>query len=233
MLTIIGLLPTAFALNLDMSQAEITQLAKQMPKATPFIAQYGDDQKALGVDAANELSSRFAQVKSIEEIPDRERAAVRNDANRVISELRTASEAANINPVDKKEAKAIHDDAMKSVQYTPWWVRILSALCLAAGTMIGYQRIVKTLGERLGKKHLAPAQGAAAELVAALLIGGAGFSGFPVSTTHVVTGGISGTMVASGAGIQKAMLRQIAAAWVLTLPATIVLSGGLFYIFHH
>ena len=80
----------------------------------------------------------------------------------------------------------------------------------------------------LGNQHLVPAQGAAAELVAAALIGGAGVTGFPVSTTHVVTGGIAGTMVGSGAGVQSATLWQISAAWVLTLPATMALSGGLF-----
>jgi inorganic phosphate transporter, PiT family len=96
--------------------------------------------------------------------------------------------------------------------------------------MIGYKQIVKTLGLRLGKQHLVPAQGASAELVAAVLIGGAGFTGFPVSTTHVVTEGIAGTMVGSGAGIQQGTLWQIATAWVLTLPATIVLSGGLLYL---
>jgi PiT family inorganic phosphate transporter len=97
--------------------------------------------------------------------------------------------------------------------------------------MVGYRRIVKTLGERLGKQHLVPAQGASAELVAAGLIGFAGFTGYPVSTTHVVTGGIAGTMVASGAGVQKGTIWHIATAWILTLPATILISGGLFYLF--
>jgi PiT family inorganic phosphate transporter len=124
----------------------------------------------------------------------------------------------------------MHDRLMKSVEYAPWWVRIASALCLGLGTMIGYKRIVTTLGERLGKQHLVPAQGASAELVAATLIGFAGFSGYPVSTTHVVTGGIAGTMVASGAGVQGATVWQIAAAWLLTLPATIALSAGMFYL---
>src|SRR6202012_5960170 len=110
----------------------------------------------------------------------------------------------------KKQVKALHDRLMKSVEYAPWWVRIVSALCLGLGTMVGYQRIVKTLGERLGKQHLVPAQGGSAELAAAAVIGTAGFSGFPVSTTHVVTGGIAGTMVGSGAGIQKATVSQIA-----------------------
>ncbi len=232
MLTVIGLMPMAYALNTDITPDEIVQLSKQMPVAAGLIDQYGDDQKLLGVAAAREIGDRFSSLKSINDIPGAERPAVRNDANRVISELRTVSEAPKIGEDGKKQAKSIHEDAMKAVQYAPWWVRILSALCLAAGTMIGYKRIVTTLGERLGKQHLVPAQGASAELVAALLIGGAGFSGFPVSTTHVVTGGISGTMVASGAGVQSSTLWQIATAWVLTLPATIILSGGLFYFLH-
>jgi PiT family inorganic phosphate transporter len=155
---------------------------------------------------------------------------VRNDLNRVLEQLKNAGEAKGISDADKKQAKSIHDELMKSVEYAPWWVRVLSALCLGLGTMVGYKRIVKTLGERLGNSHLVPAQGAAAELVAAGLIGFAGFSGYPVSTTHVVTGGIAGTMVASGAGLQGATLWQIGAAWLLTLPGTIAISGGLFYL---
>ncbi|MGA9599940.1 MAG: inorganic phosphate transporter [Methylocystis sp.] len=110
------------------------------------------------------------------------------------------------------------------------WVRVLSALCLGLGTMFGYRRIVTTLGERLGKEALVPAQGASAELVTTGLIGAAGFTGYPVSTTHVVTGGIAGTMVASGAGVQPATLWQIGMARLLTLPATIAIAGGLFYL---
>jgi PiT family inorganic phosphate transporter len=109
-------------------------------------------------------------------------------------------------------------------------VRILSALVLGIGTMIGYKRIVKTLGERLGNVHLTPAQGASAEVVSALLIGTAGFTGLPVSTTHIVTSGIGGTMVSSGAGLRYGMIRRIIVAWVLTLPVTILVAGGLYYL---
>ena len=96
--------------------------------------------------------------------------------------------------------------------------------------MIGYKRIVKTLGERLGKIHLTPAQGASAEIVSAVLIGTAGFTGLPVSTTHIVTSGIAGTMVTSGAGLQYGMVSRILVAWVLTLPITIMIAGGLYYL---
>ena len=229
MLVIIGLMPTAFAVNLDMEEAKIAQVAKALPRAADLIEKYGDDQKALGVAAARKLAGTFAGIKSVSDIPEAERPAVRNDLNRALSELRTVSEAKGISEDDKKTAKSAHKLIMGSVQYAPWWVRVLSALCLGLGTMIGYRRIVTTLGERLGKEKLVPAQGASAELAAASVIGVAGFTGFPVSTTHVVTGGISGTMVGSGDGLQKATLWRIATAWILTLPATILISGGLFY----
>ena len=107
---------------------------------------------------------------------------------------------------------------------------MLSATCLGLGTMIGYKRIVRTLGERVGKTHLTPAQGASAELVGAGLIASAGLTGLPVSTTHIITSGIAGTMVGSGSGINRGMLLRIALAWVFTLPITIVVAAGLFYL---
>jgi inorganic phosphate transporter, PiT family len=230
MLTIIGLMPASYALNMNITGQQISDVAHAMPAAAGLIQRYGDDQKQQGVEGARSLGDRFARIKSANEIPESERPAVRNDLNRVLEQLRTAGEAKGLSDADKKQTKSIHDELMKSVEYAPWWVRVLSALCLAIGTMVGYKRIVKTLGERLGNKHLVPAQGASAELVAAGLIGFAGFSGYPVSTTHVVTGGIAGTMVASGAGVQSATVWQIATAWLLTLPGTIAISGGLFYL---
>ena len=230
MLVIIGLFPASFAVNLDMKGDDIANVAKKMPVAAGLIERYGDDQKAIGAEAARKLAETFGKIKAVSDIPEAERPAVRNDLNQVLSELKTASEAKGISADDTGTAESIHKLLMTSVQYAPWWVRILSALCLGLGTMVGYQRIVKTLGERLGKQHLVPAQGGSAELAAASVIGVAGFTGFPVSTTHVVTGGIAGTMVGSGAGIQKATLWQIATAWALTLPARIAISGGLFYV---
>src|SRR6202012_5677626 len=96
-------------------------------------------------------------------------------------------EAKGISAADKEHAKALAKKLGAPVEYAPWWVRILSAVCLGVGTMIGYHRIVTTLGQRLGKIHLTRAKGAAAETVSAILIGVSGFSGLPVSTTHIVT----------------------------------------------
>jgi PiT family inorganic phosphate transporter len=230
MLTIIGLFPMSYALNTDMTGPQLHGIAGDMGKAAELIGRFGDDRRELGVNAARDIGRRFGAASSGSAIPDAERPALRNDMNLVLTELKRAGEASGIDEADKNEAHRIHEALMGTAQYVPLWVRVLSALCLGAGTMIGYKRIVTTLGEKLGKQHLAPAQGAAAEVVAAGLIGAAGFSGFPVSTTHVVTGGIAGTMVASGAGVEPGMLKQIGAAWILTLPATVALSAGLFYL---
>jgi inorganic phosphate transporter, PiT family len=148
----------------------------------------------------------------------------------VISELKQVEEAPAAARSDKQRAAALGKELGHSVEYAPGWVRLLSALCLGIGTMIGYRRIVTTLGERLGNIHLTPAQGAAAEVVSAVLIGTAGFTGLPVSTTHIVTSGIGGTMVSAGVGLRYGMLSRILTAWLLTLPVTIVVAGGLYYL---
>jgi inorganic phosphate transporter, PiT family len=230
MLTIIGLMPASYALNVEMTHEQIEQAASQTQDAAALIERAGGERKQQGVAAARALAGQFAHLSGINDIAPGERSAVRNELNETLASLREANESKNLSEADRKSAKSLHDGLMRSVQYAPWWVRVLSALCLGLGTMVGYRRIVKTLGERLGKSHLVPAQGASAELVAAGLIGFAGFTGYPVSTTHVVTGGIAGTMVGSGAGVQPKTLWMIAAAWVLTLPATIGLSCGIFYL---
>jgi len=230
MLTIIGLMPASYALNSEMTHEQIGRAAQQMQDAATLIERAGGARQQQGSSAARALASRFSGLSQVSDIPAGERPAVRNDLNRMLASLREANESKSLPEADKKSAKSLHDQLMRSVQYAPWWVRILSALCLGLGTMVGYRRIVTTLGERLGKQHLVPAQGASAELVAAGLISFAGFTGYPVSTTHVVTGGIAGTMVGSGAGVQRRTVWLIAAAWCLTLPATIALSCGIFYL---
>jgi inorganic phosphate transporter, PiT family len=158
------------------------------------------------------------------------RSMVRDDVYQVISQLKHVEESKGVSKDEKKQAGDLAKQLGHSVEYAPTWVRLLSAICLGIGTMIGYKRIVTTLGERLGNLHMTPAQGAAAEVVSAVLIGTAGFTGLPVSTTHIVTSGISGTMVTSGAGLRYGMLSRILIAWGLTLPVTIVIAGGLYYL---
>jgi PiT family inorganic phosphate transporter len=147
-----------------------------------------------------------------------------------MAELKHVADNPAASAADRSTAKKLRKQMGGPVHYAPLWVRLLSAFCLGAGTMVGYKRIVKTLGERLGKTHMTPGQGASAELVGSILIGTAGYTGLPVSTTHIITSGIAGTMIAGGQGVQSNMLVKIGLAWLFTLPATILISGGLFYL---
>jgi len=129
---------------------------------------------------------------------------------------------------DIKRYKSLVDGATK---FIPTWVKVAVAIALGLGTMIGWKRIVVTVGEKIGKSHLTYAQGAAAELVAMTTITAADMWGLPVSTTHVLSSGVAGTMAANRSGLQWSTVRNLAMAWLLTLPASIVLSGALFWVF--
>jgi inorganic phosphate transporter, PiT family len=118
-----------------------------------------------------------------------------------------------------------------ATKFIPTWVKVAVALALGLGTMVGWKRIVVTVGEKIGKEHLTYGQGAVAELMAASTIALADFGGLPVSTTHVLSSGIAGTMAANKSGLQLSTIRNIAAAWVFTLPAAALLSGLLFALF--
>jgi inorganic phosphate transporter, PiT family len=118
-----------------------------------------------------------------------------------------------------------------SFEYAPTWVLVAVAIALGAGTTVGWKRIVVTVGEKIGKTHLTYSQGASAELVAMTTIGMADILGMPVSTTHVLSSGVAGSMAANKSGLEMSTIRSIAIAWILTLPVSIVLAGGLFLIF--
>jgi inorganic phosphate transporter, PiT family len=250
MLTIIGIFPATYALNPTAGQS-LHDMAATMRQAVPLIQKYGDDEKDSALAAVKSIARRAepsrqsADTTQADANPGsgrrplevgpgsnaaRQRSSVRDDVYRVISELLRVKDNSKITAQEKTEAQKLARRLSQSVEYAPIWVRMLSALCLGLGTMIGYRRIVTTLGERLGNVRLTPAQGASAEVVAAVLIGSAGFTGLPVSTTHIVTSGIAGTMVTSGAGLKYGMISRIAIAWLITLPVTITIAGGLYYL---
>ncbi|HEY1723942.1 MAG TPA: anion permease [Steroidobacteraceae bacterium] len=246
MLTIIGLFPATFALD-PQATAQLGRLPGLMREARPLITQFGDAERSQALDAMAAIeqpspSGSLQQVLTLESDPNNSapiagrqsssalaRSSLRDSLYRVIAQLKYVEESHHVSPQQKAQAKGLLQQIGSSVQYAPKWVRMLSAICLGVGTLIGYKRIVVTLGERLGNIHLTPAQGACAELVSAVLITAAGFTGLPVSTTHVVTSGIGGTMVTAGAGLRYSMLKRIMIAWVLTLPITIIISGTLYY----
>jgi PiT family inorganic phosphate transporter len=250
MLTIIGIFPATYALNPD-GKTSLQDIASIMQEARPLIETYGDDREAQALTAIQSIKNRALAQRADTGQPtsksdptgDRPKlevgprsasaqthSSVRDDIYQVISELKHSEEAKGVTSQEKKNAQTFAKQLGRAVEYAPLWVRMLSALCLGIGTMFGYKRIVTTLGERLGNIHLTPAQGASAEVVSAVLIGTAGFTGLPVSTTHIVTSGIAGTMVTSGAGLRYGMISRIMIAWLLTLPVTILVAGSLYYL---
>ena len=245
MLTIIGLMPATFALN-PQAPNQLAALGRDAAQAMPLIQKYGDDQKQAALQAAAALqkagpaladpnsplgSATTPPADGAQHAPQQaSRAQIRGEVYFVLAELKHVGEVADADAADKKQAAALEQQMGPPVHYAPIWVRVLSAVCLGIGTMVGYRRVVRTLGERLGKAHMTPGQGASAELVGSILIGTAGFTGLPVSTTHIITSGIAGTMITGGQGVHRAMVIRILMAWVFTLPATILIAGVLFYI---
>src|SRR6476646_5497478 len=134
---------------------------------------------------------------------------------------------------DIKTLNAYKSSLDKATKFIPTWVKVAVAIALGLGTMVGWKRIVVTVGEKIGKTHLTYAQGACAEITAAATIAAADVYGLPVSTTHVLSSGIAGTMTANGSGLQWSTIRNIAMAWVLTLPVAMMISGTLYFLFSH
>src|SRR6202046_2398235 len=135
-----------------------------------------------------------------------------------------------MNDTDKKIIANYKGWLDKSTRFIPTWVKVAVALALGLGTMIGWKRIVVTVGEKIGKTHLTYAQGASAEITAMITIGLADGYGLPVSTTHVLSSGVAGTMAANGSGLQWATIKNMIMAWALTLPAAMIIAGTLYVI---
>ena len=159
---------------------------------------------------------------------------VASEAIRLMQKNDAALVANHKQPVftaDENKALANYKSKVdKATKFIPPWVKVAVALALGLGTMVGWKRIVVTVGEKIGKTHLTYAQGAAAEIVAAGTILAAGYYAMPVSTTHILSSGVAGTMTANGSGLQGGTLRNIVLAWVLTLPAAILLAGSLYWL---
>ncbi|MFY9963660.1 inorganic phosphate transporter [Pseudomonas sp. Hg5Tf] len=257
MLILVGTLPMAYALNRTMpaeqslqfaAVAEATQHALQRgapqllskdPRATltEFIRQPQATPELVPALAAltGAIGAEVAGYGSLNRVPAEAMANVRND-------MYLTSETIRL--IDKHQLVEFNADARAHVQlfkhqlddatrYIPLWVKISVAIALGLGTMVGWRRIVVTVGEKIGKTHLTYAQGASAELVAMCTIGVADMYGLPVSTTHVLSSGVAGTMVANGSGLQMKTIFNLLMAWVLTLPAAIMLSGGLYWVLRH
>ena len=180
-----------------------------------------------------DVAARLDRAGAIRDVPASDTTNVRNDMYVISGALRRLEKepAFRAERDEWKSLRTYRDKLDAATKFIPDWVKIVVAVALGLGTMVGWKRIVVTVGERIGKTHLTYGQGASAELVAAATIAAADLYGLPVSTTHVLSSGVAGTMAASGAGLQLATVRNLVLAWVLTLPAAMLLSGGLFWLF--
>lgn len=183
----------------------------------------------------NDVGTETSLYKELKKVPNDRVRNFRNDLYLVSEALRLTAKSGQ--PKFSKDDAAVLANYKKhvdhSTRFIPTWVKVAVAMALGLGTMVGWKRIVVTVGEKIGKEHLTYAQGAAAEITAMATIGAADGFGLPVSTTHVLSSGVAGTMAANRSGIQLSTVRNLALAWVLTLPVAMILSGSLFWLFRN
>lgn len=237
MLILIAIVPSYFALNHSVDVAsyrsQITSMQTILHKVDTTQLGTGDLKEMEKFNSlVNELSLNLGNSTSLRDIDQAKQFEIRKDIIMIgkSSKNLLQSESLNLSVNDKKQLGEDVKELKTLTEYAPAWVILIIALSLGFGTMIGWKRIVKTIGEKIGKQHLTYAQGAASEVVAATTIGLSTTLGLPVSTTQILSSGIAGSMVASKGikNLQKKTIRNIFIAWALTLPVTVIMAGGLF-----
>jgi phosphate/sulfate permease len=225
LLALIGFLPTYYCLNL-----EEAGLARQVRQAAISIRDVVDRELPDGANSAirSELVAIDRGLEGKQSFVDLSPQA-RWNTRKAIFRFNSQSAQAELSPAARAEIEPYTKQFSHAIEYVPTWVVVGVALALGAGTMIGYKRIVVTVAEKIGKSHLTYGQGAAAEVVAAMTIGLADVYHMPVSTTHVLSSAVAGTMWVNKSGLRADTIRKIGLAWVLTLPAAILISASLFY----
>ncbi|WP_426489795.1 inorganic phosphate transporter [Hymenobacter sp. 102] len=240
MLILIGIVPVHFALNAKLNPLDVrdslARVEQVMNKVNPNELGAADRQLLAEMrNQTNALDAIFLGKTDVKQLPEQARFEIRKAILLLNSRVKkfTASDKVPMSSSDRKVYEDSLTDMRRFTDYAPWEVSLMVALSLGIGTMVGWQRIVKTIGERIGKEHLTYAQGASSELVAAAMIGASTGYGLPSSTTHVLSSAIAGSMVANRGikNLNPQMVRNIALAWVLTLPVTMVLAGVLFLLF--
>ena len=257
MLILIGAAPTAYALNRTMpdeltpafiasataAQSVFTAHAAGRPMPTPAVARSTvgtvlatkklDDPAVFASLAvlSGDIENNVKSAGAIAHVPAGATPNLRNDMYLTAEAIRVMQKnKVKFSADETGKLKKYAGNLENGTRFIPLWVKICVAIALGLGTMVGWKRIVVTVGEKFGKSHLTYAEGASAEMVAAATILAAEAYGLPVSTTHILSSGVAGSMAANGSGLQMATVRSIAMAWVLTLPAAMALSGLLYFL---
>jgi inorganic phosphate transporter, PiT family len=256
MLILIGTVPTAYALNHAVTLKDSQDFIAISEQAADTLTKYVSPNAVIG-DAhedvttyirdknftpntmlalrtlVNDIGNETSLYKEMKYIPNDRVRNFRNDMYLISEALRLMKKNGQpqISAADTDILANYKKHIDHATRFIPLWVKVAVAMALGLGTMVGWKRIVVTVGEKIGKSHLTYAQGAVAEITAMATIGAADGFGLPVSTTHVLSSGIAGTMAANHSGIQWSTVRNLALAWVLTLPVAMMLSGSLFWLF--
>ena len=262
MLILVGTVPLAYALNRAMPADQVTQFVAMAQVTQESLTKgFTATPPALTADETRSTLSEYIRTKqfkpqvlvaladmsgsigsqvrathdSLARMPALAVPNVRNDMYLTSEAISRIQKDKNItlDAPTSTNLKGFKQQIDAATKFIPLWVKVAVAIALGLGTMVGWKRIVVTVGEKIGKTHMTYAQGASAELVAMLTIAAADSFGLPVSTTHVLSSGVAGTMAANGSGLQMATIRNLLLAWVLTLPAAIILSGSLYWLFAH
>lgn len=256
MLILVGTVPTAYALNHAVTHQQSDDFIAVSQQVTGILSKYVSPDAVVGDDRdeltnyirtkeytpntllalrqlVGDIGNETALFGELARVPNDRVRNFRNDMY-VVSETLRLLKKNQPNVFNAADWQAL-DNYKKHVdgatRFIPGWVKVAVAMALGLGTMVGWKRIVVTVGEKIGKEHLTYGQGAAAEITAMFTIGAADWFGLPVSTTHVLSSGVAGTMAANHSGLQWSTVRNLAMAWVLTLPASMVLAGFLFWAF--
>jgi len=254
MLILIGTVPTTYALNHAVSPKQSEDFIAVSQQAAVTLDKYVEAKASVGDPRedvteyirtkefkpntmlamrmmVNEVGTEMALFKELSKVPNDQVRNFRNDMYLISEALRLMQKSGKpaLSAADVAVLKNYKTHIDNATKFIPLWVKVAVALALGLGTMVGWKRIVVTVGEKIGKNHLTYAQGATAEITAMATIGAADWFGMPVSTTHVLSSGVAGTMAANSTGLQWGTVRNLLLAWVLTLPMAMMLSGFLFW----
>ena len=257
MLILVGTVPAAYALNHAVGAGEVQTFLTASASTERVLERHSAPETIAAPNArlsleevvatrrlqpgtlaavgamTHRISAEIASYGTYSRVPTQLSGNIRNDMYLTAEALRVIQQngLATFEPDENASIASYRHELDRATKFIPTWVKVAVALALGLGTMVGWKRIVVTVGERIGRQHLTYAQGACSEVMAMATILGADSFGLPVSTTHVLTSGVAGTMAANRSGLQWGTLRSLAAAWLLTLPASIMLAGALFFVF--
>ena len=253
MLVLIGVAPAGFVVNMNASGYEITRTRDAVNNVETFFQQRPElllkvannaeklTPEALAavefhchptntLNALDRTKAMLANIESYDKLSVEQRGQLRRIMLCISDTTDKVAKMPEVNADDQRLLKKLKTDMLSTIEYAPVWIIMAVALALGCGTMIGWRRVATTIGEKIGKKGMTYAQGMAAQMTSAVSIGLASYTGMPVSTTHVLSSSVAGTMVVDGGGLQRKTVTNILMAWVFTLPASILLSGVLYWL---